>query len=112
MKSIIQSISSIISIILNDNSNSLQQLLYRLQQLHECRGQSLNLHVFLNDLLIIVQRLLAQVNICRWQAVVNGCIVRQCPWFKTTFNNKEKFYFPTDSLIQLSPTQDHTYSLT
>ncbi|CAF0988366.1 unnamed protein product [Didymodactylos carnosus] len=103
---------------LNDTSNSPQRYLCRLQQLHESRGQSLNLHAFLNDLLIIVQRLLAQINIRRWQAAIDGCIVRQCPWFKTTFNNNQQLYYSIDSSsnhhspLLPPPTQDHNYSLT
>jgi hypothetical protein len=49
-------------------------------------------------------------EIQRWQSVLDGCILRQCPWFKSSSilsNNKSLQY----SSSQLPPSIDHTYAI-
>jgi hypothetical protein len=111
MKTIESSISSIFQLLITDENqlNKIQIYISNLQQLHEPRHQSLNLHKFLNDLLLIIRRLLTNIDLQRWQSVINGCIIRQCPWFKSS-----SFLSKNQSLPQPSPyfqpSTDHTYA--
>jgi len=107
--------------------NDMQRYMSKLQQLHQSRNQSLNLHAFINDLFIIVQRLLDNLDSRQWQAAIDGCIINQCPWFKSSNlfsnnnNNKTLFCSSTNTSIShsnllinrcfISPSIDHTYSL-
>lgn len=89
--------------------NKIQNYISNLQQLHESRNQSLNLQTFLNDLILIIQRFLPYNQIQRWQSVINGCIIRQCPWFKSSSflsNNKS-----LNHSFQVAPSMDHTYAI-
>ena len=62
--------------------HSMKRYLSNLQQLHQARTYSLNLHAFINDLLIIIQRLLDNQDSRQWQAAIDTCIKQYCPWFK------------------------------
>ncbi len=98
-------------IISNENQlNQIQIYITNLEQLYESRQQSLNLQTFLNHLLFIIRRVLNPNEIQRWQSVLDGCILRQCPWFKSSSilsNNKSLQY----SSSQLPPSIDHTYAI-
>lgn len=98
-------------IISNENQlNQIQIYITNLEQLYESRQQSLNLQTFLNHLLFIIRRVLNPNEIQRWQSVLDGCILRQCPWFKSSAilsNNKSLQY----SSSQLPPSIDHTYAI-
>jgi hypothetical protein len=90
--------------------NQIQIYITNLEQLYESRQQSLNLQTFLNHLLFIIRRVLNPNEIQRWQSVLDGCILRQCPWFKSSSilsNNKSLQY----SSSQLPPSIDHTYAI-
>ena len=95
-----------------------------LEQLHQSRSQSLNLNAFINDLLIVVQHLLNHFDSRQWQAAINNCIIKQCPWFKPlslSSNNQLLFCSTTNALSNhsnmlsnrcfISPSVDHTYAL-
>ncbi|CAF3636731.1 unnamed protein product, partial [Rotaria sp. Silwood2] len=95
----------------------IQSYISNLQQLHESREQYLNLHIFLNDLLIIIRRLLTNIDIYRWQSAIDGCIIRQCPWFKSSslLSSNNKTLNHSSSTIshnfQPPPSIDHSYAL-
>lgn len=105
--------------------NNMKRYMSNLQQLHQSRNQSLNLHAFLNDLFLIVQRLLDNLDIRQWQAAIDNCIINQCPWFKSSNlfsnNNKTLICSTTNTSIShtnflinrcfISPSADHTYAL-
>jgi hypothetical protein len=118
MKIIISSISSTLELMISDENylNKIQFSILNLQELHESRHQSLNLHTFLNDLLLIIRRLLTNIDIQRWQSVIDGCIIRQCPWFKSLsfLSNNKPLYHSSSKIhhsIQPPPSSDHTYAL-
>ena len=117
MKCILSSISSILELIISDENdlNHIQFSILNLQQLHESRYQSLNLQTFLNDLLLIIRRLLTKIDIQRWQSVIDGIIIRQCPWFKSSsfLSNNKTLYHSSSKInhyIQPPPSTDHTYA--
>ncbi|CAF5154405.1 unnamed protein product, partial [Rotaria sp. Silwood1] len=60
VKNIITSITSTLQIMIAEENrlNNMKHYMSKLQQLHQSCNQSLNLHAFINDLLIIVQHLL------------------------------------------------------
>ncbi|CAM4890394.1 unnamed protein product [Rotaria socialis] len=104
--------------------NAMQHYMSNLQQLHLSRIHSLNLHAFINDLLIIVQRLLENLDNRQWQAAINNCINTQCPWFKpTNLSSTHTTLYSSTTNTSLnncsilpnrclpSPSIDHTYSL-
>ncbi|CAF3195602.1 unnamed protein product [Rotaria sp. Silwood2] len=122
----IASVTSTLQIMISEEYrlNNMKHYMSNLQQLHQSRNQSLNLHAFINDLLIIVQRLLDNLDSRQWQAAINNCINVQCPWFKSSnlsSNNKTLFCSTTNTSINHSnillnrclilPSIDHTYSL-
>ncbi|CAF3000261.1 unnamed protein product [Rotaria sp. Silwood2] len=119
IKTILSSILSTLELIIFDNNrlNKIQSYISNLQQLHESREQYLNLHIFLNDLLIIIRRLLTNIDIYRWQSAIDGCIIRQCPWFKSSSllssNNKTLNHSssPISHNFQPPPSIDHSYAL-
>ncbi|UJR31282.1 hypothetical protein I4U23_018782 [Adineta vaga] len=117
IETISSTLLSTLELIISDsnNFNKLQTSIFNLQQLHESRQQSSNLHTYLNDLLSIIRRLLTHQDIQRWQAVIDGCIIRQCPWFKSLlFLSKTKVPHHSSSIVnhhfQPPPSTDHTYA--
>ncbi|CAF0824467.1 unnamed protein product [Adineta steineri] len=118
IETIISSILSLLQIIISDENhlNKLQSYILNLQQLHESRHEFLNLHIFLNDLLLIIRRLLTNNDIQRWQSAIDGCIIRQCPWFKSSsfLSNNKKISHHSSSInnnyLQPPPSMDHTYA--
>ena len=123
----ITSVSSILHILLSEESrlSDLHRYMSNLQQLHQSLDRSLNLHAFLNDLLIVVQYFLHHLDPCRWQAAIDACLARHCPWFQSTsFSSKSKTLICSSSMTSSSsptvfhhrcstnPSLDHTYSLT
>ncbi len=123
MKNTIASITSTLQIMISEENrlNNMKRYMSNLQQLHQSRNQSLNLHAFINDLLIIVQRLLDNLDSRQWQAAIDNCIINQCPWFKSSNYTKTLFCSSTNTSISHSnilinrclipPSMDHTYSL-
>ncbi|CAF4812089.1 unnamed protein product [Rotaria sp. Silwood1] len=129
VKNIITSITSTLQIMIAEENrlNNMKHYMSKLQQLHQSCNQSLNLHAFINDLLIIVQHLLDNFDSRQWQAAINNCINIQCPWFKTSnlsSNNHTLFCSTTTTTntsinhsnillnrCYTSPSIDHTYSL-
>jgi hypothetical protein len=102
--------------------NDMKRYMSNLQQLHQSRNQSLNLHAFINDLFMIVQRLLDNLDHRQWQAAIDNCIISQCPWFKpSNLSSKTLFCSSINSSISHSnfsinrcfipPSIDHMYSL-
>jgi hypothetical protein len=113
IKTIESSISSTFPLMITDKNqlNNIQIYVSNLQELYESRNQSLNLHKFLNDLILIIRHFLTNNEIQRWQSVINGCIIRQCPWFKSSsfsLNNKSK---EINHFFQQPPSNDHTYAI-
>ncbi|CAF3914064.1 unnamed protein product [Adineta steineri] len=126
VKNTIASITSTLQIIISEENhlNNMKVYMSNLQQLHQSRNQSLNLHAFINDLLIIIQRLLDNIDSRRWQAAIDNCLMHQCPWFKSSnlsSSNKILYCSSTNASIShtnvalnrcvKSPSIDHTYSL-
>ncbi|CAF4746094.1 unnamed protein product [Rotaria sp. Silwood1] len=121
IKTILSNILSTLKLIIFDEIrlNKIQSYILNLQQLHESHDQYLNLHIFLNDLLIIIRRLLTNNDIYRWQSAIDGCIIRQCPWFKSSSllssssNNKTLNHLSStiNYNIQSPPSIDHSYAL-
>ena len=121
VKSTIGSITSTLQIIISEQSrlNDMKRYMSSLQQLHQSLNQTLNLHAFINDLLIIVQRLLDNLDNRQWQAAIDNCIISQCPWFKSS-NNKTLYHSSINTSVDQSnllrnrcsvaPSIDHTYS--
>ena len=88
-----------------------QSDLVNLQQLHESRRPSFNLHAFLNDLLLLIRRLFINHDLSRWQSAIDGCILCQCPWFKSpSFLSNHSSILPQRTLQPL-PSSDHSYAL-
>ncbi|CAF3763812.1 unnamed protein product [Rotaria sordida] len=122
MKTILSNILSTLEFIISDENrlNKIQSYILNLQQLHESRDQYLNLHIFLNDLLIIIRRFLTNIEIYRWQSAIDGCIIRQYPWFKSSSllsssssNNKilnNHSLLTNNNYFQPPPSIDHTYT--
>jgi len=76
----------------------------------------LHLHTFLNDLLLIIRRLLSNKDIQRWRSAIDGCIIRQCPWFKSSsfLSNTKTLHHPSSVInhcLHPPPSTDHTYAL-
>jgi hypothetical protein len=126
VKTITASISSTLQIMISEENrlNNMKRYMSNLQQLHQSRSQSLNLHVFINDLLIIVQHILNNLDSRQWQAAIDNCIIHQCPWFKPlnlSSNNKTLLCSSTNTSLSnrnffmnhcfISPSIDHTYAL-
>ncbi len=126
VKNTISSITSTLQIIISEETrlNDMKHYMSNLQQLHQSRTQSLNLHAFINDLLIIIQHLLDNLDSRQWQAAIDSCITNQCPWFKSSHlysTNKILLCSSTNISINQSnlflnrcsvlPSIDHTYSL-
>jgi hypothetical protein len=89
--------------------NQIQVYLTKLEQVYESRYQLL---AFLNDLLCVIRRVLNPSEIQRWQSVLDGCILRQCPWFKSSsilMNKKSLQYSSPQS--PPPPSIDHTYAI-
>ena len=111
MRMIQTNLISILKRIFNDE-NSWQKLhssLIHLEQLHESRQRSFNLHAFLNDVLILVRTSFSSNELHRWQAVIDGCILRQCPWFKSSSflsNSSTSIVRPSAPL----PSLEHDYA--
>lgn len=112
IKTIESNISSTFRLIINDEEklNQIENYFLNLQQLHESHIQSLNLQIYLNDLLLIIQRFLPYNQIQSWQSVINGCIIRQCPWFKSSLFLSNKIN-SNQSCQFLPPSNDHTYAI-
>ncbi|CAF3372679.1 unnamed protein product [Rotaria socialis] len=120
LKTILSSILSTLQLIVYDENrlNKIQSYTSNLQKLHESREQSLNLNIFLNDLLTLIRRLLTSNDIYRWQSAIDGCIIRQCPWFKSSLllSSNNKTSNSSSSLsnhhhhFQPPPSMDHTYA--
>jgi hypothetical protein len=104
--------------------HAMKRYLSNLQQLHQSRNRSLNLHAFLNDLLIVVQRLLDNRDSRQWQAAIDNCLNQHCPWFKASnlsSSNRPLLcssvhpstahanVVPSRCLV--SPSADHSYAL-
>lgn len=124
MKNTIASVTSTLQIMISEEErvDNMKRYMSSLQQLHQSLNQSLNLHAFINDLFIIIQRLLDNLDNRQWQAAIDNCIINQCPWFKSS-NNNNKILFCSTTNTSLShsnflinrcfqsPSIDHTYSL-
>lgn len=118
IQTVLSSILSTLQLIIYDENqlNKIQSSITNLQQLHESREQNLHLHTFLNDLLTIIRRLLPNNDIYRWQSALDGCIIRQCPWFKSSSllsNNKllnHSSSITPSHYFQAPPSIDHTYA--
>ena len=101
VKSTIANVVSTLQIMISEENrlNDMKRYMSNLQQLHQSRNQSLNLHAFINDLLIIVQRLLDTLDHRQWQAAIDNCIMSQCPWFKpSNLSSKTAFCSSINSL--------------
>ena len=85
-------------------SSTIQRDFQQLKHLHQSRQNHLNLHAFLIDIYLLIQRFFSNDDLERWQSVINGCILRQCPWFKCPTS----FSLPS---ICSSTSFDHIYSL-
>ncbi len=85
--------------------NQIKNYLTNLEQIYESRYQ---LSAFLNDLLIVIRRVLNQNEIQRWKSVLDGCILRQCPWFKSSsvLSNMKSLEYSSPQ-----PSIDHTYAI-
>lgn len=125
VKNTTASVTSTLQIMISEDIrlNNMKHYMSNLQQLHQSQTDSINLHAFINDLLIIVQRLLENVDSRQWQAAINNCITIQCPWFKPSnlsSNNTTLYCSTTNTSINnsntflnrclSSPSIDHTYS--
>ena len=118
-KNILSSLSSTLQYVISNNNrlHKIQSYIANLQQLYEPHNQSLNLRGLFDDLLLIIRRVLTKIDICNWQSAIDGCIIRQCPWFKPSSllcNNKNLNH--ASSIMNRyrlpAPSTDHTYALT
>lgn len=104
--------------------NDMTRYLSNLQQLYQSRRQSLNLHAFINDLLIIIQRLLDNLDSRQWQAAIDNCLSQHCPWYKSSNLSSTNKILSSSSIntptlpsnvflnhCLVSPSMDHTYAL-
>ena len=112
MQVILAKVSSILErmSMTEEHRTKVQSYLANLQQLHESRRQSFNLHAFLNDLLLLIRRLFTNHDLSRWQSAIDGCILCQCPWFKSpSFLSNHSSALPHRTL-QPVPSTDHSYA--
>ena len=108
MKTIQSNIFSTFQLIITDDNQltQMEKYLTHLQQFHESHPQIFNLQQYLNDFLAIIQHLFSSHDLQRWQSVLHGCILRQCPWFKSSMvlSNPSIHSQPVPSI-------DHTYAM-
>lgn len=109
MKTIQSNIFATFQMIISDDDQlkQMDKYLTNLQLFHESHSQVFNLQFFLNDFLAIIRHGLTANDIQRWQSVLHGSILRQCPWFKSS-NPPSNQIIPT----QPAPSMDHTYAMT
>ena len=127
MKSTISNIASTLQIIISEENrlNDMKRYLSNLQQLYQSRRESLNLHTFINDLFIVIQRLLDNLDSRQWQAAIDNCLTHQCPWYRSSNLSTMSKILSSSSITSTpinssnvflnrclpSPSTDHTYSL-
>lgn len=105
VQSDVASILKRISTIDEDLPEKLHWSVNQLEKLHESRQRSLNLHGFLLDLINIIRTSLPTNEINRWQSAIDGSILRQCPWFKSSLVNANA----SNQIASNPPLTDHEY---
>lgn len=87
METTIRSIASILFIMIADESlwNDLQMHLANLEQLHRSLDRCINLHAFLNDLLIHVQSYFQHLDVSQMQPAIEQCLTQHRSWYKMNF---------------------------
>ena len=122
----IRDLTSILVIMISNETRflHLQRSLSNLEQLHQSLNQSLNLHAYLNDLIILIQEYLSHLPTTQWQAAIETCLSRHCPWFQwksslltntTLISSSIESCPSTSSSIHSCipwPSIDHSYAVT
>lgn len=120
VKNTTASVCSTLQIMISEENrlNTMRRYLSNLQQLHQSRHRSVNLHAFLSDLLAVVQRLLDNHDSRQWQAAIDNCLAQHCPWYTSSnlsSNHRTLHGASTQPLAVLrcltAPSIDHIYAL-